>query len=93
MSRASFGRWGARLTQEAFAEAIAALGVFGPRAGAIDAAAIDDTVRALQAAGGDIAVFRLLHLARLIEILEAPGDDVLPAEDYRAAWDALRNRW
>jgi hypothetical protein len=93
MSRAVFGTWGAQLSQEAFAEAIAALGVLGPRSEPLDEQAIFEAVRTQQAAAGDIAVLRLRHLARLVGSTTGTSQHLLSPEGYRSAWATFRDRW
>ncbi len=92
MSRSLFRRWGVALPQDVFAHAVAALGVLGPRTGAIDDAAIAATARRLRRGGGDLVPFDLRHLVQGAA-RAAAGRELAPAERYAAAWDRLRSAY
>ena len=86
MSRSLFGVWGAHLPQESFARAVAAVALLGVgRDGPPPVAAAAD----LGAAGGELAVLRLEHLAGLQSAIARGGADLPPAEDFVAAWECF----
>lgn len=93
MSRAMFGSWGSRLEHEAFAQALAAIGVLGPEADALTETAMLGAVSRGVGEGAGIMTFRQAALARALGMIGAGAPDLADADACRDAWDRLRALW
>nr|MBL8412258.1 hypothetical protein [Dechloromonas sp.] len=93
MSRALFGQWGIHLANEAFARAVAAVGVLGLGHERLEADAIQRLVQRLRRQGGDIAPLSRNHLAGLVRQIADGNGDIPEAPDYLAAWATFDECW
>ena len=88
-----FGSWGASLSQEDFALAVAAVGVLGTGMSATDEATIKAAVRKILIDHHDIVPLALNRLARLALNIGRHEQGLTNAEAYKDAWIQFVKRW
>ncbi|MCM8596467.1 hypothetical protein [Accumulibacter sp.] len=92
MSRSLFASWGARLAQEVFARAVAAVGLFGADGKGLAEGAVEALAR-LVLDDDDVAVLRLAEIGRLVEAIAAREPGLPPAGAFVAAFARFVEAW
>lgn len=90
MTRSAFGAWGASLSAEEFALAIAAVGVLGPP---FTTDHVRSVMPKVQRTGGDIVPLSTKRLQQLLRSIDAGSRDVPDATQCVDAWKAFSQAW